>query len=187
MAENNAMVQIKAMLVMLSEFLQTTLSDDQIRLYAHDLQDIGPEGLATAIKRLRADPSVWAGRFPLPAKLKSYLSGTAEDRAIESANKIMACTSYSEAYRTLSPTEILVMKAYGMQGVIERNPANTTTVFAQLRELMRTAYTKEIINGQSSVALGAPGEKNHLRQEGASQVRSLPAQDELWEDSEPSA
>jgi hypothetical protein len=164
---------IKTQIVMLAEYLQTKLTDDQVRLYARDLSDIGPEGMATAIRRLRADPALWAGKFPLPSKIRSYLLGDIDDRAVESASRILDCYSWMEAKEKLNPTEYAVMKKYGVRAVTDRFNTDTKTIFAQLRDLMKAAYGKEIIYGKPENLIGEAGSEDKLRIEGTDEMREL--------------
>lgn len=168
--------QVKLMLVTLAEYLQTSLSDVQVKLYADDLMDIGPEGLAKAIACLKADETVWSGRFPLPAKLKSYVHGSAYGRAVESARRILSCRDVRDATTMLSKLEFDVAKGYGLMSITERSYESTSTIFAQLRELLLAAYEQQKINhamtqleaqseriAQAQDPLRALGGPDHLR------------------------
>lgn len=149
--------QIKAQLVILAHYLQCQpLSDEQVLLYARELEDIGPEGLARAISALKADDSVWSGRFPLPAKIRSYLHGSVEDRAARSATKILALSSVGEAYATLSREELAAAKKYGLSAIVDRSTNQTPTIYAQLRDLLQADY-REVSRRQSTHLLPEGG------------------------------
>lgn len=135
--------QIKAQLVILSEYLQTTLSEPQILLYAKELEDIGPQGLARAISALKADTALWPGRFPLPAKIKAYLLGDLDSRVALSMRRIMAVNTAAEAYE-LPRIEYATMKTYGLNAILERSSYTTATIYAQLRDLLRVAHSDHL-------------------------------------------
>lgn len=132
--------EIKLLLAGLSLFLQAPLSDEQILLYAREFQDIGPLGLAEAITRLKADPGLYPGKFPLPAKIKSYLVEALEDEASRSARRIMSCANAREAYEKLTQVEIRIAKEYGLTSIIDRSAHATPTIYAQLRDALKEAY-----------------------------------------------
>lgn len=131
--------KIKAELVILSEYLQCTITDAQLRLYAIELADLGPEGVRAAISALKADESVWAGRFPLPAKLRSYLEGTIDDQVSESVRRILA---HNGREPILSRIEHRVATDYGWKTIYDRNTSSTPTIAAQLRDLLRAAVQR---------------------------------------------
>jgi hypothetical protein len=159
---------IKAQLVLLAFYLQTTIPDELLLLYARDLNDIGPEGLAQAIEALKRDESVWTGRFPLPAKIRSYLTGTIEDRAALSARKILDVTDYAHARATLSNIEYSVASEYGLQSIFERGPTQTPTIYAQLRDLLKATYLEqrqETLRLEMEMNRGLPGNLEVVRRE----------------------
>jgi hypothetical protein len=139
--------KIKGMLVVLAEYLQTQISDAQVRLYAEELEDIGPSGLAAAISSLKADPSVWSGRFPLPAKLRSYAYGDIERTVTEYLDMIMACDSQQQLYSLPGPA-LAAAKSYGFVAILERNSYSTPTIYAQLRESLKNRLTAMTLKRQ---------------------------------------
>lgn len=142
--------EIKAQLIVLSEYLQChTLSDAQVRLYATELADLGPEGVRAAISALKADESVWPGRFPLPAKLRSYILGTIDNRVSESLRRIL---SHNGREPILSRLEHRVAADYGWKTIFDRNTTSTPTISAQLRDLLRAAHQRQ----QNEARLGLP-------------------------------
>ena len=149
------MASMKMQLVALAEFMQTTLTDAQILLYSHDLFDMGPFDLAKAIAILKRDPDLWSGRFPLPGKLRAYLSGTAEQRAIDSARRIMECSKPAEIY-ALQDHEKTVALAYGVDGIVSRHAGSSPTIFAQLRDMLKSIY----IDSDREETLAAIEDKN---------------------------
>lgn len=135
--------EVKLQLVALAEYLQCKpLSDLQVKLYAKDLIPLGAEGLHRAIALLKEDPEVWAGRMPLPAKLKQYAHGDLNSIAIVSAGRIMALTSVREAYEKLLHWELGIAKEYGLSAIVSRLAEQSPTIFAQLRESIK-AYLKQ--------------------------------------------
>jgi hypothetical protein len=68
---------IKALLNGLAEYYRTTLSANQLRMYAEDLQDMGAEAVGLAIRAIRRNP---AQKFmPLPAEIRQCLYKTVGD------------------------------------------------------------------------------------------------------------
>lgn len=131
----------KAQLALLSFYLQTPpLPDELLLLYASDLSDLSPSELAFAIEALKRDESVWTGRFPLPGKIRSYLHGSTEERAIVSARKIMDVRGYQHARDTLSSEEYKVASQYGLQAIFEREPSKTSMIFAHIRDILKSTY-----------------------------------------------
>lgn len=135
--------EIKLLLVALAEYLQTTLSAAQIKLYAHDLSDLGPEGVTHAISLLMADPEVWSGRFPLPAKIRSYLEADVKTRAVEATTRVMAVSSVSSAFKELTKFELGVAGQYGLETIVNRQSASSPTIFAHLRDMFLMEYIKQ--------------------------------------------
>lgn len=137
--------EVKLQLVLLAEYLQVKdgLSDDQIKMYASDLMELGSEGLARAITCLKADPEVWAGRMPLPAKLKQYVYGDANMLASDWAREIMSMESERHAYHSLSLMKLKVAQEYGLRAIVDRLPAQSPTIFAQLRDSLRGMIIQE--------------------------------------------
>lgn len=136
--------EIKIELVVLAEYLQCGgLSDAQVRLYADELSDLGPANLRRAISALKADTELWPGRFPLPAKLRSYVEGDIKYLASDGASRILACHSYDEV-RALAPYLQEVAKEYSIQAIIDRNSDQTSTIFAQLRDLLKAKMGLQI-------------------------------------------
>lgn len=159
---------IKAHLALLAVYLRAELPDAVLLLYARDLSDLGADGLAQAIEALKRDESVWSGRFPLPAKLRSYLTGTLEDQAMISARKIMDVSGYADARVNLSTMEYCVASEYGLQSIFERNPTQTPTIFAQLRDLLRATYAKDRqdrLQLEMEMKRGLPGNTEAVRKE----------------------
>ena len=133
---------IKAQLVVLSLYLQCPpLQDAQIRLYAQELEDLGPDGLRQAIVALKADETLYAGRFPLPAKIRSYLHGDINTLVSTGLARIMAATTAHEIYR-LPREEYEVVQTYGIKAVLERSHGDTATIYAQLRDALRVRYMR---------------------------------------------
>lgn len=148
---------IKAQLVVLAEYLQTTLSEPQVRLYAAELMDLGPDGLARAIAALKADETIWPGRFPLPAKIRSYLMGEVNTLVSESLARIMKCHEPRDIY-ALPPLEREVAEEYGIKSITERAVGDTGTVYAQLRDALRAKYARKIASHKIKLVNGGKKE-----------------------------
>lgn len=184
--------QVKILLIGLAEYLQVPngLPDALIRSYAHDLADIGVAGLQEAIVRLKRDPDLWSGRFPLPGKIRSYLTGTVDKLALSSANKILHVHSMSHARKTLSSIEWMIFMDYGCKAILERDRSQTPSIFSQLRELFKARYTTDILEGKGiaieykeiKVLPGEAGSQNLISEEGSGEGGELRPANELRED-----
>ncbi len=137
--------EVKLQLILLAEYLQVKdgLSDAQIKMYAAELLPLGSQGLTRAIACLKEDPEVWAGRMPLPAKLKQYVQGDANILASDWAREIMSMESERHAYHALSPVKLKVAQEYGLKAIVERMPSQSPTIFAQLRDSLRGLIIQE--------------------------------------------
>lgn len=163
---------IKAQLALLSVFLQAPIPDAVLLLYARDLHDLGSEGLATAIEALKRDETLWTGKFPLPARIRAYLTGTIEERSALSARRILDigrdAQGYCTAKNTLSALEFSVACEYGLQAIMDRSPGQTPTIYAQLRDLMRATYIdarKTQLLLEMEMKRGLPGNLETVRKE----------------------
>lgn len=139
MREEKNETDIKIMLNRLAEFLQTKLSDDQIKMYAKELSCVDKEQLGYAISKLINDPELYPGKFPLPAKIKQYIHGSIADRAVLSANKILSISSWADAKDRLNDIEFHVAKRYGISVIVNRTHGSTSVLYAQIRDLMDSA------------------------------------------------
>lgn len=149
---------IKVQLVVLAEYLQCDgLTDAQVVLYARELYDLGPEGVSKAIEALKADPSVWSGRFPLPAKLRSYLTGDINELVAQSVSRIMACSTVAEIYK-LPKIDYDAARDYGITTIVFREIGDAPTMFAQLRDLLKARYSVAIKEKQ----LGFTGDRPEI-------------------------
>lgn len=172
---------IKLQLIALAEYLQTSLPDHLIQAYAGELSDLEPDVLAKAIKRLKADPEPYPGKFPLPGKIRSYAEGTVESMAVESARRILNMSSQKEAYETLTPVEFLVAKQYGLNSIIDRLAGTTPTIFAQLRDSLRVEYQKrtdasrrlQLPGGPTTHELPGNTEANRIETRGPEKLSEL--------------
>ncbi len=147
---------IKAQLVVLAEYLQTTLTDPQVKLYADELAEIGPEGLARAIVALKGDEALWPGKFPLPAKIRSYLFGDLNNQVLKGVTAILAADTAEQIHRLGRP-EWEVANAYGIRAILQRDSSVTGTLFAQLREALKARYIKD----QQEARIGLPKDHRH--------------------------
>jgi len=142
--------EIKRIIVGLSEYLQVTLSPEQIKMYAKDLLDIGPEGLGEAIRRLKNDPDVWPGRFPLPGKLKGYLVPPIDSEAKKVVALIFECvqkygsTNQAEAKEFMGSVAWEVCKQYGGYGnICNMETHHKPTIYAQLRDMAENTIYRD--------------------------------------------
>jgi hypothetical protein len=133
---------IKIHLVALAEYLQCTLSDAQVLMYAREL-DIDPDQLALAIALLKQDADVWPGRFPLPGKIKSYLRTDAEDQANTMVINILkaADDGSHDAYTRLSPQEKEVIKVYGWVNLANMMIGQRPNYITNMRSIAKTIIT----------------------------------------------
>jgi len=134
--------EIKKLIVGLSEYLQVVLSVDQIKLYAKEFEVIGPEGLGEAIRRLKADPDVWPGRFPLPAKIISYLYPPIDSEAkkcvaiIFESIQMFGSNNQAKAKMHMGSLAWEVCKQYGGFGnLCNMETHQKPTIYAQLRDM----------------------------------------------------
>lgn len=130
---------IKAQLVMLAEYLQTSITDAQVALYARELEDLGEGGLLRAIVALKGDETLWPGRFPLPAKIRSYVVGDVNNTVTVGVAAIMKAESQAELLK-LGRFEWEVAQSYGIKSILERDAAHSPTIYAQLRDALRAKY-----------------------------------------------
>jgi hypothetical protein len=134
--------EIKRLIVGLCEYLQVTLTIDQIKLYANEFKEVGPQGLGLAISRLKRDPDLWPGKFPLPARIKSYLVPNSESDAKEIVSLIFESiqlfgkTKQREAKEYMGDLAWEICKSYGsFSSLCDMDYHQKPTIFAQLRDL----------------------------------------------------
>lgn len=134
---------IKIHLVALAEFLQCTLSDHQLLLYARELA-IDPDQLALAIALLKQDADVWPGRFPLPAKIKSYLTGDLEDQANSMVVNIMLAVDDGESssWAKLTSEEKEVVKVYGWVNLSNMMIGQRPNYITNMKSIAKTIISK---------------------------------------------
>lgn len=144
--------EVKLQLVLLAEYLQCKeLSDVQIKMYAAELVCLGPLGLSRSIALLKEDPEVWAGRMPLPAKLKAYLRGDVNVLASEAARLILSMNTVQQAHEHLPPFELSIAKDYGINAIVNRTSEQSSIIFAQVRD---AAKARLRVQREGSVAIG---------------------------------
>ena len=141
---------VKKLIVGLAEYLQTTVTEAQLLLYANEFQDIGAAGLGEAIIRLKQDPDIWPGKFPLPAKVKSYLRPPIDSEAKKTVALIFECvqkygnTKQQEAKDYMGEFAWSVCKQYGGFGnICNMETHHKPTVYAQLRDLAENTMYRE--------------------------------------------
>jgi len=87
-------IQVKKLLIGLSGYLGQTIKDEQISMYAEDLEEYPLEEISNAIKKIRKQ-RVW-NRFPLPAEILHYApsyKGSPEEQADIIAGRIIDAVS----------------------------------------------------------------------------------------------
>lgn len=89
--KNEKIQAIKLILLGLAEYFQTSLTANQLAMYADDLEDLEIEELARAVKFLRRDPS--NKFFPRPSAIREIVFGNAKDEALEASNRIVEAMS----------------------------------------------------------------------------------------------
>jgi len=90
MSDSVKIIQVKKLLIGLSGYLGQTIKDEQISMYAEDLEEYPLEEISNAIKTIRKQ-RVW-NRFPLPAEILQYApsyKGTTDEQADIIAGRIM--------------------------------------------------------------------------------------------------
>lgn len=82
------MSEIKALLVMLAEYYQKTLTDNQVRMYAEDLSEFPFEEVSRAMDSYRKNPN--NKFFPIPAQLVEIMRPGVDDQseAVEVSGRI---------------------------------------------------------------------------------------------------
>jgi hypothetical protein len=161
MTENEK--QIARLLVGLAEYLQATMSREQMQMYVREFDS--PEYLGACIIALKQDPDIRSGFMPLPAKIKASLDRSIEDHGYETVQKILRLASDVGQYRTaeardtMGPVAWSVVQAYGGWGVVcQVETKNMGTAFAQLRDLsmsMEKVNRMGVIRGR--VGIGEHG------------------------------
>lgn len=141
---------IKVQLVALAEYMQTSLTDAQVKLYYAEMREIRPEVLAMAISALKQDSELWSGRFPLPAKIKSYIHGSVDDLSTRIVMNIFrAVDTYApskvrEAYEILSSDEKQVLKTFGWSNLCNMMVGQRTFYFTQMKSVARSLITQRL-------------------------------------------
>jgi hypothetical protein len=98
----NDLQKIKMLIVGLAEYLQLTLSQEQVVMYANELERDGVEFVGRAIQSIQKHPHNFYGKFPLPSQLREIAKGNDEDFALEASLKIIKSVS---RYGYPNPTE----------------------------------------------------------------------------------
>lgn len=107
------------MLVALAEYLQTTITDDQLVMYTKELEPYGKETLACAITQIKQGTERFYGKFPLPGEIIRFIAGNDDDYALESALKIIRSVEKfgwpnpTEAHQFIGELGWSVVQAYG--------------------------------------------------------------------------
>lgn len=76
---------IKKLLLGLAEYYGINLTPNQLSMYAEDLEDLDPQAMGAAIKRLRRTEQF----FPKPGIIRQAILGNDRDEAIEASNRIV--------------------------------------------------------------------------------------------------
>lgn len=138
---------VKLYLVALAEYLQVSLTDDQVIMYANEFND--PDYLAQAILRLKADPDIWPGKFPLPAKIKSYMVPDAKSDAKEIAVLIMESVNKFGKQRQKEAKEYMGLLAWevchrysSFSSLCDMTYSDKQIIFAQLRDVAENTLSR---------------------------------------------
>jgi len=133
---------IKMQLVALAEYLQCELTDPQVKMYAAEL-DMDPKQLALAISILKEDPDIWAGRFPLPGKIKSYLGGDLEHKANVMIMNIFKAVDDNTKRSELTADEKKVVEAYGWNNINNMLVGQRPMYFTNMRSIAKSVITSQ--------------------------------------------
>lgn len=111
--------QIKLLLVALATYLQTTLTDEQIIMYAKELENDGVGFVIAACNVFKHKTYPLYGKFPTPAQMREAVNGDEDDYALESSLKIITSVSKFGAYNGKEAKEFIgqlgwdVVQSYG--------------------------------------------------------------------------
>lgn len=143
-AEN--LKRIQAMLLLLAEYFQKQLTQNQLRMYAEDLEEYGHEAVGHAIKKFKADK---ANKFyPLPAHLIEIMQPAVnpDHEAVEVMNRIWTAIAQhgwpnpKPAREYIGELGWAVVERYGGWKNIcqEANDSDGGIMKAQLRETVKS-------------------------------------------------
>lgn len=119
--------------------MQCSLSDAQVLMYAKELE-MDPDQLAFAIALLKQDPEVWPGRFPLPGKIKSYLTSDTEDRANTMVMNVLKAADRGthNAYSDLTDDEKEIINVYGWSNLSNMMSGQRPNYITNMRSIAKT-------------------------------------------------
>lgn len=84
---------IKKALFYLSQYLQSELTDEQIVMYATELEKDGLQFVVAACNCVKNSTENYYGKFPTPAQLRVLVNGSDDDYALETSLKIIRSVS----------------------------------------------------------------------------------------------
>jgi len=166
--------EIARLLIGLAEYLQTTMSKEQLKLYTMEFDS--PEYLGACIMALKQDPDLRPGTMPLPAKIKAALEVPLDEQAYALVRRIFeAAKRYGyyqpgDAKKFMGPLGWSVVQAYGgWQQVCMIETKGMGTAFAQLRDLAISIQKVERIGGiRERIGIETDrGKIEHLSERGA--------------------
>lgn len=167
------------LLVGLAEYLQATMSLEQLEMYTKEFDSA--EYLGACIVALKKDPDIRSGFMPLPAKIKAALEKSVEDQAYETVNKILRCATEIGHYQaasardTMGPVAWSVVQAYGgWQTVCQIDTKAIGTAFAQLRDIAISMEKVNRIGGMREfTGIEGPRRKAELGEKGSVSLGEL--------------
>lgn len=145
----NQIIQIKKVLIGLAAYYDRKLTDDQVQMYAEDLQDMPLEMLAAAVKQYRNNPR--NNDFPRPARLRQEVApqDTPEDSARVSEAEIWEAVASCGQYQSDRARHRLgglawegVSRFGGWLRVCEAANEHGSTFRAQMRNTLESIYRR---------------------------------------------
>lgn len=143
--------QLKLHLVALAEYLQTSLTDAQIKLYSKELLPLGVDSLVLAIHLLKQDTDVWSGRFPLPAKIRSYVQGDLENRANRIVMDVLAAVDDGKQISTLSGEARALARLYGWVNLQNMNIGQRPNYISNMRSMAKTLIAESSLKNSLQI------------------------------------
>lgn len=155
---------IKKLWIGLAEYYRMNLTDNQLTMYAEDLEDLEISEVAQAFKRIRREELFEF--LPLPAKIRSMILGSTKDLALDASNLIVEAMSRFGYTNPESARAFIgelgwkvVQREGGWQSLCERTTNDDLPILkAQWRELAGALYRRDQ-TGRGHEPPGLPSSK----------------------------